>query len=177
MLTGMKELLNIAQARGCAIPAFNVYNAETALGVIFAAEEAKACVILQMYSRLFTSYEAQFLSPALVEAAQRSKVKMAFHLDHGASDEAVVRALRYGCTSVMRDASELPFEENVEVMKRIVHMAHDVGVDVEGELGHIGLAQEGVPTEYTRVDEAQSFVQETGVDALAPLTDGISRRR
>ena len=95
-----------------------------------------------MYSRLFTSYEAQFLSPALVEAAQRSKVKMAFHLDHGASDEAVVRALRYGCTSVMRDASELPFEENVEVMKRIVHMAHDVGVDVEGELGHIGLAQE-----------------------------------
>lgn len=169
MLTGMKELLNIAQARGCAIPAFNVYNAETALGVIFAAEEAKACVILQMYSRLFTSYEAQFLSPALVEAARRSKVRMAFHLDHGASDEAVVRALRYGCTSVMRDASELPFEENVEVMKRIVHMAHDVGVDVEGELGHIGLAKEGVPTEYTRVDEAQAFVQETGVDALAIL--------
>ena len=60
MLTGMKELLNIAQARGCAIPAFNVYNAETALGVIFAAEEAKACVILQMYSRLFTSYERSF---------------------------------------------------------------------------------------------------------------------
>ena len=166
MLTSMKELLAIAQARGCAIPAFNVYNAETALGVIFAAEEAKACVILQMYSRLFTSYEAQFLSPALVEAAQRSKVKMAFHLDHGTSDEAVVRALRYGCTSVMRDASELPFEENVEVMKRIVH---DVGVDVEGELGHIGLAKEGVPAEYTRVDEAQAFVRETGVDALAIL--------
>ena len=117
MLTGMKELLNIAQARGCAIPAFNVYNAETALGVIFAAEEAKACVILQMYSRLFTSYEAQFLSAQGVEVVLES----------------------------------------------------DVGVDVEGELGHIGLAQEGVPTEYTRVDEAQSFVQETGVDALAIL--------
>lgn len=52
-------------------------------------------------------------------------------------------------------------------MKRIVHMAHDVGMDVEGELGHIGLAGEGVPAEYTRVDDAQAFVQETGVDALA----------
>ena len=63
MLTDMKTLLDIAEEKGCAIPAFNVYNAETALGVIFAAEEAKACVILQMYSRLFTSYEAAVYLP------------------------------------------------------------------------------------------------------------------
>lgn len=64
-----------------------------------------------MYSRLFTSYKAQFLAPALVEAAQRSKIRMALHLDHGASDEDVVRALRYGYTSVMSDAASCPFRK------------------------------------------------------------------
>ncbi len=167
MLTNTKELFNIADRRGCAIPAFNVYNGETAMGAIFAAEEANACVILQIYSRLFTSYEAEFLSPAIVAAAQRSGVKIAYHLDHGASDEAVARALRYGCTSVMRDASDLPFEENAAILKQVVRFAHELGVDVEGELGHIGSAKDGVSTEYTRVDEAVRYVYETGVDALA----------
>ncbi len=167
MLTGMKDMLKVAEERKCAIPAFNVYNAETALGIIFAAEEANASVILQMYSRLFTSYEAKFLVPSILQAAHDSKVKLAFHLDHGASDEAVCRALRWGCTSVMRDASTLPFEENIKVLKNVVHFAHEVGVDVEGELGHIGVAAEGVSTEYTKVDEAVRFVDETGVDALA----------
>lgn len=167
MLTGMKEMLKAAEERKCAIPAFNVYNAETALGIIFAAEEANASVILQMYSRLFTNYEAKFLIPSILQAAHDSKVKLAFHLDHGASDEAVCRALRWGCTSVMRDASTLPFEENVKVLKNVVHFAHEVGVDVEGELGHIGVAAEGVGTAYTKVDEAVRFVDETGVDALA----------
>ena len=55
MLTDMKTLVDIAEEKGCAIPAFNVYNAETALGAIFAAEEANSCVILQMYSRLFSN--------------------------------------------------------------------------------------------------------------------------
>ena len=65
MLTDMKTLLDIAEEKGCAIPAFNVYNAETALGAIFAAEEANSCVILQMYSRLFSNFEAQFMAPAI----------------------------------------------------------------------------------------------------------------
>lgn len=167
MLTSMNELLRIAEERNCAIPAFNVYNAETALGMIFAAEEANACVILQMYSRLFSNYEAKFILPSILQAIRDSKVKMAFHLDHGASDEAVARALRWGCTSVMRDASTLPLEENIQVLKNVVHYAHELGVDVEGELGHIGTAADGVGTEYTKVDEAVRFVDETGVDALA----------
>ena len=65
MLTGMKHLLSIAQKRGCAIPAFNVYNGETAMGIIRAAEESNACVILQVYSRLFMSQDAQFIAPAI----------------------------------------------------------------------------------------------------------------
>lgn len=167
MLVDLNTVLNIAEEKKCAIPAFNVYNAETALGVIFAAEEAHSCVILQMYSRLFSSFEAEFMAPALVEAARKSKVKVAFHLDHGADDDVVAKALRWGCTGIMRDASTLPLEENIAVMKNVTSFCHAVGVQVEGELGHIGAAKDGVSTEYTKVDEAVRFVEETQVDALA----------
>ncbi|MDD3335956.1 MAG: class II fructose-bisphosphate aldolase [Eubacteriales bacterium] len=169
MLTDLKTVLNVAKKKNCAIPAFNVYNQETVLGALQAAEEANSCVILQMYSRLFTSIEAEFLAPSLIAAAQRSKVKVCFHLDHGASDEAVYRALRWGCTGIMRDASSLPIEENIAITKHVAEVCHDLGVHVEGELGHIGMAKEGVSTEYTKVDEAVRFVKETGVDALAIL--------
>ena len=169
MLTDLNTVLEIAEKRQCAIPAFNVYNAETALGVLFAAEEADACVILQMYSRLFTNQEAEFLAPAIVAAAQRSKTRVVFHLDHGADDKAVAKALRWGCTSIMRDASSLPFAENVAVTKNVVELCHAVGVPVEGELGHIGTTKEGVSAEYTKVDEAVTFCEQTGVDALAIL--------
>lgn len=167
MLTGMKELFAIARARGCAIPAFNVYNAETAMGVFQAAEEARSCVIVQMYSRLFMSEEAEFMAPAILAAAHRAGIRAAFHLDHGDCDEAVFRAMRWGASSVMRDASALPLEENIAVTWNVARVAHGLGVDVEGELGHIGAAKDGVSSEYTRVDEAMQFCEETGVDALA----------
>ena len=167
MLTNMKDLLAIAEERNCAIPAFNAYNGETTLGIIKAAEEANACVIVQMYSRLFMSEEAEFIAPSIIAAAQRSKVKICFHLDHGSCDEAVFRAVKYGCSSVMRDASALPLEENIAVIKNITRFAHDLGLDVEAELGHIGFAKDGVTTDYTKVDEAKRFCDETGVDALA----------
>lgn len=167
MLTNMKDLLAIAEERNCAIPAFNCYNGETAMGIIKAAEEANACVIMQMYSRLFMSDEAEFIAPSIVAAAHRSKVKICFHLDHGSCDEAVFRAVKYGCSSVMRDASGLPLEENIAAIKNVTRFAHDLGLDVEAELGHIGVAKDGVSTEYTKVDEAKRFCDETGVDALA----------
>ena len=167
MLVNMKELLAVAERKGCAIPAFNVYNGETALAMVKAAEEADACIIVQMYSRLFMSEEAEFIAPSIVDAANRSKAKICFHLDHGSCDEAVARAIRWGCTSVMRDASALPFEENAAVLARVVHFAHDLDISVEGELGHIGFAKDGVPTDYTQVDEALRYCELTGVDALA----------
>ena len=167
MLVNMKELLAAADRKGCAIPAFNVYNGETALAMFKAAEEADACIIVQMYSRLFMSEEAEFIAPSIVDAANRSKAKICFHLDHGSCDEAVARAFRWGCTSVMRDASALPFEENAAVLARVVHFAHDLDISVEGELGHIGFAKDGVPTDYTQVDEALRYCELTGVDALA----------
>ncbi len=167
MLVSLKTVLDIAEERKCAVPAFNIYNAETAQGIIRAAEEADSCVILQMYSRLFSNFEAEFLMPALTAAAHRSGVKIALHLDHGADRQVVSKALRWGCTGVMRDASTEPFDENAAILKDVVDLAHAVGVPVEGELGHIGAARDGVPTDYTRVDEAAEFVRRTGVDALA----------
>ena len=167
MLVSLQTVLKIAEEKKCAIPAFNVYNAETALGAIFAAEEANSCVILQMYSRLFSNFEAGFMAPSILEAARNAKMKVAFHLDHGADNDVVVKALRWGCTGIMRDASTLPFEENVETLAQVVRSCHAVGVGVEGELGHIGSAKDGVPTDYTKVDEAVEFVNRTGVDALA----------
>ena len=167
MLTSMKEILEIAEKLGCAIPAFNVYNGETAMGIFNAADEASACIIVQIYSRLFMSEEAGFIAPSIVEAAHRSKCKIAFHLDHGSCDEAVFRAIRHGCSSVMRDASALPFKENAAVIKNVVRFAHDLGIDVEAELGHIGSAKDGVSADYTKVEEAIRFCEETNVDALA----------
>ena len=167
MLVSLQTVLKIAEEKKCAIPAFNVYNAETALGAIFAAEEANSCVILQMYSRLFSNFEAGFMAPSILEAARNAKVKVAFHLDHGADNDVVFTTLRWGCTGIMRDASTLPFEENVETLAQVVKSCHAVGVGVEGELGHIGSAKDGVPTDYTKVDEAVEFVNRTGVDALA----------
>ena len=167
MLVSLQTVLKIAEEKKCAIPAFNVYNAETALGAIFAAEGANSCVILQMYSRLFSNFEAGFMAPSILEAARNAKVKVAFHLDHGADNDVVIKALRWGCTGIMRDASTLPFEENVETLAQVVKSCHAVGVGVEGELGHIGSAKDGVPTDYTKVDEAVEFVNRTGVDALA----------
>ena len=167
MLVSLQTVLKIAEEKKCAIPAFNVYNAETALGAIFAAEEANSCVILQMYSRLFSNFEAGFMAPSILEAARNAKVKVAVHLDHGADNDVVIKALRWGCTGIMRDASTLPFEENVETLAQVVKSCHAVGVGVEGELGHIGSAKDGVPTDYTKVDEAVEFVNRTGVDALA----------
>ena len=163
----LKEILQLGEDGGFAVPAFNVYNLETALGVIQAAEETGAPVIFQMYSRLFDSSLARFMAPVIMEAVDTMKTPAAFHLDHGAGIPEVLRAMRYGATGVMIDASAQPFESNVAITKSVVDMANEIGITVEGELGRVGSAKDGVSTEYTKVDEAVRFVNETGVAALA----------
>ncbi len=163
----LKEILELAEDGGFAIPAFNVYNTETVMGIMQAAEETGAPVIFQMYSRLFDSDLARFVAPAIMEAVETMHVPAAFHLDHGAGVPQVMRALRYGATGVMIDASAKPLDENIAITKSVVDMAGAVGVTVEGELGHVGSAKDGVSTDYTKVDDAVRFVNETGVAALA----------
>lgn len=169
MLVNLKEILAIAEKGGFAVPAFNVYNMETVMGVIKAAEELKAPVILQSYSRLFTNEEGYFLSPVVIAAAKKASVPVCSHLDHGASEHEVVRALRYGATGIMIDASNLNFEDNIKETKKIVDICAHVGIPVEGELGHIGsVNDEGMGT-FTDPDEAAEYVKSTGISALAIL--------
>ena len=169
MLVNLQEVLALADQKGCAIPAFNVYNTETVMGVLKAAEELRAPVIFQMYSRLFEQEVARFVSPAILEAIHHSKLPCAFHLDHGSGMPAVQRALRFGCSSVMIDASAKPLEENIATTRAVVEAAAGLGVDVEGELGHVGTTKDAAMAEYTKVDEAVAFVKGTGVSALAIL--------
>ena len=163
----LKSILDLGEAGGFAVPAFNVYNLETVLGVMKAAEETGAPVIFQMYSRLFDSEIAQYVAPIIREAMDNLKTPAAFHLDHGAGVPEVLRAFRYGATGVMIDASKKPIEENIAITRNVVQMAAEMGVTVEGELGEVGKAAEGVSTDYTKVEDAARFVEETGVCALA----------
>ena len=119
----LKEILELGEAGSFAVPAFNVYNVETVLGIMQAAEETGAPVIFQMYSRLFDSELARFVAPAIMEAIDTMTVPAAFHLDHGAGVPQVLRALRYGATGVMIDASQKPLDENIAITKSVVDKA------------------------------------------------------
>ena len=135
MIYDLKKILDIGEENGFAVPAFNVYNLETVMGVMQAAEETGAPVIFQMYSRLFDSQIAQYVAPIIREAMNNMKTPVAFHLDHGAGVPEVLRAFRYGATGVMIDASRKPLEENIAITKGVVEMAAEMGIGVEGELG------------------------------------------
>lgn len=167
MLIGLDKIMNIAENGSFAIPAFNTYNMETVMGVIEAAEELSAPIIIQAYSRLFASKEAYYLAPIVLAAAKKASVPVCFHLDHGAGEQEVTRAIRYGCTGVMYDASALPFAENMAKTRAIAEKCGYAGISIEGELGHVGMARDGVSNEYTNVGEARQFAEQTGVCALA----------
>ena len=100
MLVGFKEILDLAKKDGYAIPAFNVYNMETVMGVIKAAEECNSPVIMQFYSRLATTGFADYLAPVILQAAKTAKVPVCMHLDHGAGFEPATIAVRNGATGI-----------------------------------------------------------------------------
>lgn len=167
MLVNLKEITDIAERGGFAIPAFNVYNMETVMGVMSAAEEAHAPIIIQAYSRLFANEEGYFLAPIVLAAAEKASVPICFHLDHGAGEMEVTRAIRYGASGIMIDNSTLPLEENIAATKAVVERCGWLGIPVEGELGHIGSAKDDSMSEFTDVNDAERYVRETGVAALA----------
>lgn len=163
----LKEIMDVAEEGGFAIPAFNVYNLETLMGVVHAAEETKAPIIIQMYSRLFNTGTGRYMTPVILDVMNKLKTPVAFHLDHGAGIPECIRAMRYGTTGIMIDASTLPIEGNIEVTKKVVDMAREAGVSVEGELGHIGSTKDEKWADYTEVADAVKYVEGTDIDALA----------
>ena len=167
MLVSLKEILELAQKGDFAVPGFNVYNMETVMGVLKAAEDMKAPVIMQVYPRLMKEEAGYFLSPIIKAAAQKASVPVCFHLDHGPSELETTRSIRYGATGIMLDGSTLPFEENIALTKKVVDTCSYAGIQVEGELGHVGSTNDDVMDEFTTPEDAKRFVDETGVVCLA----------
>jgi fructose-bisphosphate aldolase, class II len=171
MLVNMRDLLKVARINGFAVPAFNVSSNMLLAGVIDAAVEANAPVILAIHPDELAFVRPSFLKAA-IEEANTASVPVCIHLDHGATLEHIVSAIRYGFTSVMIDASTEPLERNIAITKKAVEIAHAVGVSVEGELGTIGTtgpdAEAGTEEIiYVNPDDVEVFVQSTGVDTLA----------
>ena len=167
-LVDPKAIIESARKGGYAVGAFNMHNDETAEALVWAAEEAKAPVILQVGRAIIPHMGVRRAYELTRRVAERSNAQVVIHLDHGSWDE-VIEALRLGFTSIMYDGAHLPFEENVRTTRRMVEIAHAFGVPVEAELGKIPDAGEKVDWSeyYTDVAEAKRFVAETGVDTLA----------
>ncbi len=171
-LVSPKEMFKKAYGK-YAIGAFNVNNMEILQGVIEAAKEEKAPLILQI-SAGARKYAKQVYLMKLIEAALQDApdIPIAVHLDHGDSFELCKAVIDAGFNSVMIDGSHLPFEENIKLTKQVVDYAHPRGVVVEGELGRlVGVEEHVVVAEheaiYTDPDKAVEFVERTGVDSLA----------
>jgi len=168
-LVPSREILRVASQEGRAVAALNFYNAETLRAHINAANELKEPLILQTTESTI-DYLGIDLVVSMAQAAAREITRpAALHLDHGASFEIVRKCVEAGYSSVMIDGSKLPFEENIDLTMRVVDLAHKRGVSVEGELGHItqNADNQDISRFFTRPDDAQRFVAETGVDALA----------
>ena len=169
MLVNLQTIIGMAEKGNFCVPAFNVYNVESVMGVIKAAEEEKAPVILQIYPRLINEEVGYYLCPSIIAAAHKASVPVCFHLDHGPSEIEAQRALRWGATGIMLDGSVHPFEKNVEITRHIVDICSAIGVGVEGELGHIGSVNDDAMDEFTDPAQAAEFVKATGVTCLAVL--------
>lgn len=182
MLVSMNEILKDAKERKYAVGAFNVPNLETLQAVIASAEEMNVPVIVQHAQVHESIISIDEIGPMMLDYAKRASVPVCVHLDHGASFDYCIKAIKYGFTSVMYDASTKSYEENVQETREVVKAAHSVGVDVEAELGHMlnskvggGEGRNSVSLNdfaseddcYTNPEQAKDFVEKTGVDALA----------
>lgn len=171
-LVTSKEMFKKAYEGKYAVGAFNVNNMEIIQGIVDAAKEEKAPLILQV-SAGARKYAKHIYLMKLVEAAvEDTGLPIVLHLDHGEDFEVCKSCIDGGFTSVMIDGSKHPFEENIEITKRVVEYAHERGVVVEAELGKLAGIEDAVNVNsadatFTDPDQAVEFVQRTGVDSLA----------
>ncbi|MFH1375383.1 MAG: class II fructose-1,6-bisphosphate aldolase [Patescibacteria group bacterium] len=173
MLVTSTELFQKALAEKYAIGAFNVNNLEIIQGIMEGVKEKQAPVILQV-SAGARKYAGSIFLRKLMEGAAEiyPEIPIVFHLDHGEDFEICKDCIDNGFTSVMIDGSKHPFEENIELTKRVVDYAHGKGVVVEGELGKLEGMEDDVKVDagqgsYTDPNQAAEFVEKTGVDSLA----------
>lgn len=170
MLISGKLGLRNALENSYALPAFNYTNLEGIKAIIEAAEEMNSPVIIQVTQGAIDYAGFEYLRDLGLGAASRSKVPVVLHLDHGKDYNYLLKAFRYGWTSLMMDASHESFENNISIVKEVVKMASPLDVAVEAELGVIGGKEDDLEVDeaiYTEIDEAIKFAKLSKCDSLA----------
>lgn len=179
MLINLHEAYTLANEKNIAIGAFNIVNFENILAVLETAEKLNMPTIIAFAQTHEENnvMDLDTIGPVMVLMAQRCKVPVVVHLDHGVNLEYIEKAIKMGFTSVMYDGSALPYTENVKQTIKAVEMARKYGVTIEAEIGKMAgltLNNEGITENratdrlnYTDPLEAKDFIERTGVDCLA----------
>jgi fructose-bisphosphate aldolase class II len=170
-LVTFKEIMPLLDERKVCLPAIDIAGGhpDFLLGALRACEEENSPALLIVYTPAAKYVGLEACTKLVHHFAESSPVPVVLHLDHGKEEELVERALDLGFTSVMFDGSSEPLEENIRRTKAMVELAHSRGVLLEGELGKIGAELDGKGADgLTDPGEAERFVNETGVDLLAP---------
>ncbi|AOR23307.1 class II fructose-bisphosphate aldolase [Clostridium taeniosporum] len=169
-LVNMKELLLKADNENYAVGSFSIANMEMIIGAIKAAEELKSPIILQIAEVRLKHSPLDIVGSTMVKAAEKAKVPVAVHFDHGLTVDNIKKALSLGFTSVMIDGSSLELSENIKITSLVEKLARYYGAAVEGEIGHVGGSEDGsedVEIEVTNIEDAKKFISDTNIDALA----------
>lgn len=171
-LTNTTDMFKKAYAEGYAIGAFNVNNMEIVQGITQACQKLNSPVILQVSAGARKYAKHNYLIKLVEAALLETDVPIALHLDHGDSFELCKNCIDGGFSSVMIDASHMPYEENIKVSKQVAEYAHAHGVTVEAELGRLEGIEDDVnvsaeDASYTDPSQVEDFVTRTGVDSLA----------
>lgn len=170
-LVNTNEIFADAIKRQYAVPAFNFYNMETLGAILDAAHITQSPIILAVSESALKYMGADILIGMIQGAKITPADKIALHLDHGGSFDACKHAIELGFSSVMIDASKLPFDENITISKDVADFAHKHNVSVEAELGTLsGIEDEntfGTQSSYTNPSDVEKFVKATGIDSLA----------
>lgn len=166
------KMIENAERTGYAIAAFNVHNLETIQAVVEGAWEERSPVIIQTTPGTLKHAGIAYVAACVKAASELYDIPICLHLDHCESFSLIMQCIRAGYTSVMIDSSKLPYNENVAMVKKVVDIVSSVGVAVEGEIGRIGGVEDDIQVDemdaaLTIPEEAQSFVEATGVDILA----------
>lgn len=172
MLVNLNKILPDARKHGYAVGAFNTSNLEITQAIISASEALRSPVIVATSEKAIRYAGIENISEMVIGMAERAKIPVVLHLDHGTSYELCRECIEHGYTSVMIDASHLPFKENVKLTKKVARWAYPKRVTVEAEIGRLaGIEDDLVVKEkdalYTDPHEAKRFAEETECDALA----------
>lgn len=170
MLVHLKNILKKAQAQNYALGAFDPCNLETTLGIVKAAVAKQKPVIIQVSEGTINYAGLKPITHIVKTIAKNEAVNVpvALHLDHGKSFHSIAECIKAGFSSIMIDASDLPFDENVALTKQVVDYAHERGVLAQGELGEVVRDVAKIDkTNFTDPDQAEKFVKATNIDTLA----------